>query len=171
MIKKSQGFTLIEIVVALGLWVVLLSGVTGVLWYTAQVSSRLIDNQNTVEHARVALDALVVNLQMAEEIVLNTEPNGSLRLLRTYQASPNRCPAVNHENCNPLICIGGQRRHGFEFRFRPSTGRLYFGLWNELASNLSDVKLVQDGNFMIITIVTDDSTIFETAVDMRFRFE
>ena len=175
MSKSNGGFTLLELVIALGLWTILLSGVIGVVWHTNHSAALLANRQNVIENARVALDTLSVNLQMSEEIFLDTHPSGRLRFLRTYQASPDRCPALVHENCNPLNCIGGLRRHGFEFRFNPSNGRLNFGGNNELASHLSDVKLKQVNDFIHITIITDDVfskpiTLY-TVVDMRFRSE
>ena len=173
--KSNDGFTLLELVIALGLWAILLSGLAGAIWHSSHNATQLANRQNAMENARVALDTLSVNLQMAEAIFLDTHPNGRLRLLRTYQASPDRCPALVHENCNPLNCIGGFRRHGFEFRFNPSNGRLNFGGHNELASHLSEVKLEQIGDFIHITIITDDTfseaITLHTVVDMRFRFE
>lgn len=175
MSNSSDGFTLLELVISLALWAILLSGVSGAIWLSNNSAAKLANRQNAMENARIALDTLSVNLQMSEEIFLDTLPNGRLRLLRTYQASPDRCPALFHENCNPLNCIGGFRRHGFEFRFNPSSGRLNFGGNNELASHLSDVKLKRDGDFIHITIITDDTfsdpiTLY-TVLDMRFRFE
>jgi len=173
--KSVNGFTLLELVIALGLWAILLSGIVGALWHTSNSATQLANRQNAMENARVALDTLTVNLQMAEEVFLYTAPNGRLHLLRAYQASPDRCPAIIHENCNPLNCIGGFRRHGFEFRFNPTNSRLNFGGSNELASHLSEVKIVQQGDFIHITIITDDTfsepiTLY-SVVDMRFRFE
>jgi len=167
---SNSGFTILELAIALGLWAILLSGVGGAIWHANHSATQLANRQNAMENARVALDTLTVNLQMAEEIFLDTAPDGRLRLLRTYQASPDRCPALIHENCNPLNCIGGFRRHGFEFRFNPSNGRLNFGGNNELASHLCEVKLVQDGDFMHITIIANPITLYGI-VDMRFRFE
>jgi len=170
---NNAGFTLLELIIALGLWAILISGVAGAIWHSNNSATQLANRQNSIENARVALDTLTVNLQMAEEIFLDTTQSGRLRLLRAYQASPDRCPALVHENCNPRNCIGGFRRHGYEFRFNPSNGRLNFGAHNELASNLSEVKLVQNGDFIHITIITEDTepiTLY-TVVDMRFRFE
>ena len=173
---REGGFTLLELAVALGLWVILLSGIVGMLWHTAQSSTRMVERQSSAEHARVAIDALVVNLQMGEEILLDTDSTGRLRLLRSYQASPVRCLAFNHENCSRLHCIGGYVRRGYEFRFNSQRQVLTYGGHNELAY-LSEVKLQRDGDFIHIKVVTvpegpdAEPITLQATVDMRHRPE
>ena len=164
MSKFKKGFTLLEVIVATAVWMILAVGASHFLWYTSQQSTNLLSGQEAFENARVAVDALTVNLQMADEIILNTDADGMLRHLSLRQINP------------------GDRIHWFEFSYDinalPGTtryNRLEFGGHNELASHLSEVRLTLSNNrqLMHITVTTSERlgnpVTLTSAVDIRYK--
>lgn len=131
--SSNSGLTLIELIAAIAIWLVLFLSVSQLITHTARVSSYIIVNQNILENVRITLDALAVNIQMSDEIVLQTSTNGMLQLVTLYQIDPE------------------QRRHPYQFRFDANLpyyhsrhGRLEIGsrnTFNEFSSNLSEVRL------------------------------
>jgi len=166
-LQTKGGFTLIELLVALGLWAILLSGIFAMQWHTANVSGRLVDRQNAMENARVAVDMMAINLKMADRFVLNADNSGYLRSLRLYQVQPSTCRQFSHENCTNCI-------HPYVFVYSVSQRRLSFGTM-ELASHIKAPRLMlcEKRMLMHISVTTDDSLgepfTVETWVDMRHR--
>jgi len=164
MSRAKGGFTLLEMVVVAAISMILLVGASRLLWYTTHVSTGLLARHEALENARVAMDALTVNIQMAERITLNTDSDGMLRRLDLLQVSP--------ENVD------------WEYTFRydrdappgtPGYKRLNFSGFNELASHLSEIRLTvsSDRQLMHITITTDENfgepiTLTGT-VDIRYK--
>ena len=85
----ERGFTLLEAVTALALWMVLTVGVLFLWQFTAKSSSEMIAGQSALENARIAMDLLVMNVQLADEVELRITRDGTLRSLRTYQLDPD----------------------------------------------------------------------------------
>jgi prepilin-type N-terminal cleavage/methylation domain-containing protein len=161
--SKSGGFTLLEMVVTMAVWILLLAGASHLLLHTSQVSAGVLARQEALENARAAVDALTVNLQMAEEIVLLTDSDGMLRRVSWLQVSPRGLP------------------EWFEFRYFPDAppgtaqhNRLNFGN-NELASHLSELRLTLSADRRLIHItVTSDESLGEpitltSTVDIRYK--
>ena len=86
--QPNRGFTLLELVVGLGLWAILLSGVIGVLLHTGQAYTTLEKRQDAMENARIAIDFMAANLKMADDVFINTEHCGRLILMRAYLPYP-----------------------------------------------------------------------------------
>lgn len=164
MSKSKGGFTLLEMVVVAAVSIILLAGASRLLWHTTQVSTGLLARQEALESARVAVDVLTVNIQMAERITLNTDPDGMLRRLDVLQISPENIP--------------------WEYTFRydrnaspgsPAYKRLNFGGYNELASHLSEVRLIlsPDRQLIHITVTTDEilgePITLTGTVDIRYK--
>jgi len=168
-IVYKGGFTLIELLVALGLWAILLSGIFAMQWHTSNVSGRLVDRQNAMENARVAVDMLAVNLQMSERFVIDIDASGNFHRLWVYQVRPVSppCTQFSHENC--VGCV-----HPYVFEYIRLSRRLNFGR-QELASHIEAPILVfcEFAMLMHISITTADSLgepfTIETWVDMRHR--
>jgi len=73
-IHPRAGRTLLEVAIALGLWL-LLSGAVIFAWqYTANNSGRLLHRQSAFENARTAMDVLLMNLQLYDDIRIITHP-------------------------------------------------------------------------------------------------
>jgi len=162
-LSKSSGFTLVETIVAVAIWMILLAGASQLFWYTSQVSTGILARQEALEGTRVAVDALMVNLQMAEEIVLNTDSDGMLRNLSLLQVAPSGLPERFEFSYNRDALYG-----------TPQYKRLNFG-GNELASNLSEVRLTlsKDRKLIYITVTSYDSfgepVTLIGAVDVRYK--
>ena len=164
MSRSKGGFTLLEMVVVVAIWMILLVGASRLLWYTTQISTGLLASQEALENARAAVDVLTVNLQMAEIIILNTDSDNMLRYLELWQVTP--------EN----------RSDWYVFRYdrnaipgTPGYKRLNFGGFNELASHLSEVRLALSANRQLIhiTVTTDESLgkpiTLSGTVDIRYK--
>jgi len=123
--------TLLELLIATALWMILVLGASRMLWYTTQVSTNLISQQEALESARVAMDALIVNIQMAQEIILHTDPPyGMLRSLSLLQVAPDGSPHW-YDFSFDANAVRGQAKYK----------RLEFGGHNELVSNICEVLL------------------------------
>ena len=152
----NGGFTLLELTAAIAIWMILLAGASQLLLSTAATTARLVDRQEALESARVAVDALTVNLQMADQIILRTNSYGMLRDMSLRQIDPNGS------------------RHWYDFRYGAIYNRLEFGN-NELASNLSEVRITlsDDRQLIFITVTTSERlgepiTLTGT-VDIRYK--
>lgn len=163
-ISKTGGFTLLEMIVVMAVWMVILAFASRLLWYTSDRSARLHKRQEALESARVAVDALTTNIQMANSIELRTDPDGMLRRIELRQTNPQ-----------------GQV-HWFDFRYNrdalPGAAaykRLVFGGNNELASHLNEVRLVlsADRSLIYITVTTDEilgePITLTGTVDIRYK--
>lgn len=145
-----EGFTLLELVVAIGLWMMLLLGASHLLWYTAETSAQMLRRHETLEAARVALDTLIVNLQMADEIRLRTEPCGTLINLATQQIDPEGADHFFGFTYNRPTAAGYMRLESAGYicglGFRPA--------FNEIASGLTELRLMLSdcGNIIHISL-------------------
>ena len=164
MSRSKGGFTLLEMVVVAAVSMILLLGASRLLWYTTQVSAGLLARQEALENARVAVDALTVNIQMAERIILNTDSDGMLRRLDLLQISP--------ENDSWYYIFRYDRNAA---PGSPGYKRLNFSGFNELASHLSEVRLTLSSNQQLIhiTVTTDESlgepVTLTGTVDIRYK--
>jgi len=69
-VKKRSGFTLLELVIAIAVWMILTASVIQLFGHTTRETARIIARQDAFENARVAVDSMVVNIQLAEDIEL-----------------------------------------------------------------------------------------------------
>jgi len=161
--RAQKGFTLLELTVALSVWMVLSLGVF-VLWqHASNTTFGLLTHQNAFENARASMDVLIMNIQMANDIVLDTDNNDVLRTLIV----PGR---------NPQGII-----HPFRFEFNvnappgtPMHQVLAFGQGaeNAFALNISRIYMVYVPGLRIdITIQTacDYPIILHGSVDVRHK--
>jgi len=161
--KRAAGFTLIEATIALAIWVMLTASVLLVWHHVSNRTNALLARQNALENARVAMDALVVNIQMAYSITLYIGPGFDLRelALASYDTG------------------GGPHTYRFFFNSRllptaTTFRRLNFGgPGNELASNIADVRVqpMMDKRHLRITITTgcEYPIVLESSVDIRYK--
>ena len=156
----SQGMTLIELVVAIGVWSILIFGAAQILMHTTQSSVDIISSQSAHENARAAIDALTVNIQMADEIILQTHADGMLRHLITYQLNPNRVRTYYTFSYDAFAPPNAAR-----FRV------LQYSRNNELASDITEVRLrlSDSGYFIYITVTADNEITLTGAVDIRYK--
>ena len=155
---KRSGFTLIELVVVMALWMILMAGASHLLLHSTSSSTRMITSQGALESARVAKDFLTVNIQMADTIILQRDTDGMLRRLTLYQIDQNG------------------RRWPYVFTYNRTANRLQFSTYNELAPHISEVRLAPSSNNNIMDIaITTDPSIGEpitvtSKVDIRFKY-
>ena len=160
-ICKKNGFTLLEAIIALALWLILSVGIFAIWQHTTHISREILARQNAFENARVSMDALLMNLQMAQAIHLEVDSNNILRTLTLTARNPQG-----------LL-------HDYTFRFDINApidsaryNRLIFGLHNEFASNIASVRIefVND-NRMSVTIQTacKEPIIITGSVDVRYK--
>ncbi|MCL2215899.1 MAG: type II secretion system GspH family protein [Defluviitaleaceae bacterium] len=161
--KRSKGLTLLEATIALALWLVLSTGVFLTWHHITQASVALRARQNAFENARVAMDALIMNMQMSWDIELINDSDGILRQLTLYERDP----------------LGGV--HPYRFNFDASLPeeairhhRLEFGD-NEFAANIAVIRITYiAGSRMNIFIETgcypqSGRITLEASVDVRHK--
>ena len=163
---KPGGFTLLELTVALGLWMLLIAGVSMVLTHSTRAAASMLARQEAAENARVAMDALTVNIQMADVIDLRTDPDGMLRSLRLRQVGPQQGRIETYQF----------NYDGDLSPYHVRYNRLHFGRGgNELASHLSEIRLTLSANreILYINIVTcenlSEPITLTRAVDIRYK--
>jgi len=158
--KHKSGFTLLEAVIALAVWMVLS---VSVLFAWNHISNRtvaVLDRQDAFENARGAMDVLITNLQMAKSITLTVGPDYDLRQLSLPSFNPDNIPHTYVFDFDINLAPT-------ETRFR----RLEFGQ-NELASNIAMIRIQPiAGRHMHITIKTgcEFPIIIEGSVDIRYK--
>jgi len=158
--KRTTGFTLIEAVIALAIWMILSVSVLFIWHHASTRTTAILARQNAFENARGAMDVLITNLQMAQSITLYVGPNYVLREMRL--------PGFNPDG-NPNTYV-----FNFDVNLPPTAvrfQRLEFGS-NELASNIAMVRIQPIGNNHIhITIETgcDYPIIIHGSVDIRYK--
>ncbi|MCL2049105.1 MAG: type II secretion system GspH family protein [Defluviitaleaceae bacterium] len=151
--KKTAGLTLIEMVIALGLWLVLMSGILFVWQYTAMSGANLFERQNAFENARITMDALLMNLQLAWEIDLKTDSEDNLDSLALWQLDPQ------------------DRAYEYLFTFHADRGEFRIG-GNALASGIAEIKMARvDETRMTVMVVAacDEPIVLWGCVDVRYK--
>ena len=161
--NRCNGFTLLETAIALAVFLLLSVSASAALVYVSRSSERLMVTQNVFENARASLDALTVNIQMAEKILLETDADDVLKKLTLTERDPD-----------------GKLADYF-FYFKRGAGpeeakyhRLEFGLNAEFASHIASVKITYENERrMDITVVTDDFSgppmTCSGSVDVRYK--
>ena len=163
--SDKGGFTLLELTVAITLWMIVLVSATQMLLHVSRASYTVMSRQNKLESARIAIDKLETNVQMADEIILITGPGHMLRHVTLYQ-----------------IDYKGDR-HDFQFRFDATLpyydtrhGRLEIGsnnVFNEVSSHLGEVRMIMSEDRRLLHIIVstdeDDPVTFTSTVDIRYK--
>ena len=88
MIKAIAGVTLLELTIALAIWMLLSTGIFFLWQHTTTVTANTLTHQNAFENARAAMDGLIMNIQMAHTLTLETNPDGILQTLTMRQRNP-----------------------------------------------------------------------------------
>lgn len=153
--KKNSGLSLLETVIAAMLFSILILGAYNILVYVSQSSARTTVRLNALENARVSMDFLENNLQMADFIELIVEPDGTLIKLNTRQIESDRgLPYIY------TFSYDGHLPPNHD-RYR----RLQFGGFNELASNVIEIKFFPEGEKLFFYIIIDATPFGEVRLD------
>jgi len=88
MTKSTAGVTLLELTIALAIWMLLSTGVFFLWQHTTTVTANTLTHQNALENARAAMDGLIMNIQMAHTITLETDASDILQALTMTQRNP-----------------------------------------------------------------------------------
>ena len=157
--KVRAGFTLMEAVIALAIWMLLFSSVFAIWHNASRHKEILLARQSDFESARGAMDILLANMQMAKLIDLRTGPNDVLIRLSL--------PGYNPDG------IARTYQFTFDINLRPTATtfqRLSAG-GQEVASNIASVRIWPEGRYMRVILKTscDHQFIFEGSVDIRYR--
>jgi prepilin-type N-terminal cleavage/methylation domain-containing protein len=162
---QNKGFTLPEALVALAIWGIVSVGALHLFWYASQHAARVTARQHALENARIAVDALVMNMQLADEITITSNNAGIMRRLYTRQLNPAGRPAMYRFYFDPDRAVG-----------TPRHGRLEFGQDNqtlEFASGIQSVRLVlsPDRGQVTVTVTAqaDIPVTLHGAADVRYK--
>ena len=152
---------MLEVTIALAVFMVLSAGIFAVWRHSSNSAMHLLARQNAFENARGAMDALLMNIQMAKTIVLVTDRYDNLESLTLTERNPQ----------------GFLHNYIFQFDVNAAPGttqhqRLRFGM-QEFASNLAAIIITIGGNYqrMYITIITgcDYPIILYGSGDIRYK--
>ena len=159
--KSKSGLTLLELVIALGLWLLLSTGVFFLWHHTSGSTTNILRRQSAFEQARGTMDALVTSIQMSSMIELTT----------------------NEQNLLDSIVVWGYNAqgelHDFIFEFRPNDQEVYIGRArttvgrNEFSNNIAAIYIVYTaGRHMDITIYTacQEPIVIHGSVDVRYKY-
>jgi len=86
--KRTSGVTLLELTIALAIFMLLSTGVFFLWQHTSNVTANTLTHQNALENARAAMDGLIMNLQMSHTIALQTNASDILQTLTMTQRNP-----------------------------------------------------------------------------------
>jgi len=158
--KSKAGVTLIELTAAMFLSIIIVSGAAGFIHHTAQRAAGMQTGQEVAANVRVAADALMLNIRRADIIYLRTNSNNMLTGMELRQI---RDGASNLDATHPYI---------FAYNNASATRILFFG-GNELARNLSEVRLVLSNDIIHVSVSSDineeESITFTGSVDVRYK--
>ena len=155
--RQNKGFTLLELVIALGVWMLLSVGVFMLWQHATAVSARALTQQNALENGRVAMDAMVRNIEIAHTVRIIADNNDLLTRLEF--------PDYLTQAENPP----------FTFTFNSQNQRLNLGGNNELASGIQSIHMVYVPKRRInITIqmtvdANEEPLILHGSVDVRYK--
>ncbi|MCL2362890.1 MAG: type II secretion system GspH family protein [Defluviitaleaceae bacterium] len=159
--KTSRGFSLLEAVIALSIWMILSLSVFFIWQHVSERGTELLAQQNAFENARVALDALISNTEMARTIDLRVGRDSTLQRITLWQRAPDG-------NVHDF-------RFDFDVNAHPTNEahfqRLRFGL-QEIARGIAQITVQPiDGQRLLITVTTscDYPIVLEGSVDIRYK--
>ncbi|MCL2198151.1 MAG: hypothetical protein FWB80_04430 [Defluviitaleaceae bacterium] len=162
MSKFGGGFTLIETVIALALWLILSAGIFLVWQHSALSATGMMERQRAFENARGSMDLLKMNIQMARCIGITK--NGDVMNVLTLNQRRREGNTLDW--------------HNFQYRFSGSASQLQIGrlgadglagTWREVAADIYSIRLVYNDDRIRITITTtcEDPQILESSVCVR----
>ena len=149
--RKKDGITLIEAVFALGTWLIISAGVLFLWHHVVNEAARILESQQTLENARVAMDVMVANIEFSHHIHIQLAEDGRFHHMQFEDIG---WAGVNHQ---------------FTLRFQPLQGILLFGE-NELAGHIQDIYMAYTPEQTIaITLYTtgDHPLRLHRVVDIR----
>jgi len=156
----NKGFTLLEAVIAIALWMVLALGLFFLWQNIAAGSFRLTERQSAFENARIAMDGILTNVQLAKEVNILTFSNNSLRVLTLTQLNPDGILQPYAFRINRHVAENSPNRH-----------RLIFNNV-EFASGIRMVYITHtEGSHLDIVVETacDPPLVLRGSVDVRYK--
>ncbi|MCL2286911.1 MAG: prepilin-type N-terminal cleavage/methylation domain-containing protein [Firmicutes bacterium] len=160
--KRAKGFTLLELVIALGLLTCILAGVYQLWHHTSRASHHLVHHQSAFENARGAMDVMIANMQIEENIIIQTDSNNVLTFMYWGRYTSHR-----------------NRELSFDFITSPASERFQMLLFgnNEFARGIKSIYMEYiEGRRIDITIHAlcdgldcNDPIILHGSVDVRHK--
>jgi type II secretory pathway pseudopilin PulG len=145
-VKRGNGFTLIEALITIAIFIIVAAGTLQLWRYTSIRTLDILTASEELENARVAMDAILMNIQLAEEITLETDALGTLKKLTLTELNPIKDTEdyffIYNSGANPNASL---------------YHRLIFGKVssNELASRIADIKIIKSSSYLTVKITTD----------------
>lgn len=156
--KRTKGFTLLEMTVALTVWLVLSGGVFFLWQHAAMITANVVERQNSFENARATMDVLVMNIQLSYNITLDTN-DGILRQLTLSSRNPQ---GVMHD-------------YVFDFDINLSPTAAWFQVLrfgeNEFSSGIARIYMayVPGCRIEIAVHTACEGIVLRTAADVRYK--
>ena len=163
--KRKKGYTLIELIMSISVWMILSLGVLFLWQHTTNRAVDIFEEQEAFERGRVAMDILVMNLQMARSIELITEPGEDNHVMRRL--------ILNQRNPN-----GDLRDYTYEFSRNPTATWFQMliiidnNVANEMVRGIGSISMVYvPGQRIDITVETacDEPIVLHGSVDVRYK--
>ena len=116
----KKGFTLIEVIMSLALFMILSAGVLLLWQHTARNANNAISTQNALDNLGIAMDGLLANVEFSHTIRLHTNNQNIMTRLELIGLGPSgpRHPYVftfypsatpSQETRYKILKLGGQR--------------------------------------------------------------
>jgi len=158
--KSKKGFSLTELVMAIGVWMILSLGVLFLWQHVTNRSADMLQHQWAFEQARGSMDVLLMNIQLSSTIRLNTDSNNVMRNLTLTQYDTD----------------GNLHDYVYEFDINlPETAAQFQWLRRggaEVAAGIARIEIVYvPGSHMEIVIQTacDEPIVLRGRVDVRYK--
>ncbi|MDR1913405.1 MAG: hypothetical protein LBQ68_02840 [Clostridiales bacterium] len=143
--KAQEGYSFLEILISMSVMMILFASVFKVLDYSSSTAAKAVVREELLESARTAMDIMLANIQLAERVEVTT--GGSI-LQSMKLCEKNNPTKVYGFSYDISASSNSANYHRLQFSEPPSK--------NELASNLAEVNLLQEGETIRIIITTDD---------------
>jgi type II secretory pathway pseudopilin PulG len=158
----NRGYTLLETVIALTLWFILSAGIFFIWNFTSDRGLEIREQRLAFEDARLTMDALKTNFQLARSIELRTDSNDILQSVVMNQQNPQAQWQDYTFRFNVNAAPGTSQHHSIMF---PLPG-------NEFASNIALVEIVYVNNTRMdikITTGCEEPIVLEGSVCVRYK--
>jgi type II secretory pathway component PulJ len=142
--SNNSGYSLLEVLIALTIAMITLMGALQILSFASNVSTRAIVRGELTASARTAATVMKTKIHQASAINIVVDGNNTLRTLSVLQVGERDMDTFTFNSNAPI----SDRSHN----------RLMYQR-NEVASNLADIRIIQDGSDTIIIEILTDNTI------------
>lgn len=167
----NRGFTLIETIAALALFLILATAGGNFLLYAGGASTRLSARNELMENSVLTLEFITEQLRRSAGYTLVTEKGGnSLKELRCYKKIPSGSTDDQVILFNKNAAEDSTRFGAVGFGGMSDAGKAYS---NKLTDGIADIQVSIDGDLMTVKVISQEisgeAAELTGKIDLRYK--